>query len=75
MRITKPHSPPRGPLSTPGIPSERQGRDAGGGIGELPSSLDSWGWVSSKVPFCSVIRGRLWLGFEQILLTTNSIEK
>ena len=57
VRITKPHSPPRDPLSTPGIPSERQGRDAADGAGELPSSLESWGWISVKVPFCSVIRG------------------
>ena len=57
VRITKPHSPPRDPLPTPGIPSERQGRDADDGAGELPSSLDSWGWISAKVPFCSVIRG------------------
>ena len=45
VRITKPHSPPRDPLSTPGIPSERQGRDADDGTGELPSSLEFWGWI------------------------------
>ena len=43
VRITNPYSPPRDPLTAPGIPSERQGRDADDGAGELPSSLEFLG--------------------------------
>ena len=49
LRITKHHSPPRDPLSTPGIPSERQRRDAADDVDVLPSSLDSWGWILLSV--------------------------
>ena len=50
VRIRKPYSPPRDPLSTPGIPSEPQGPDAADDAGALPSPLNFGGWVCLFVP-------------------------
>ena len=50
VRIRRPYSPPRDPLSTPGIPSEPQGPDAADGAGALPSPLNFGGWTLLSVP-------------------------